>query len=153
MQIINRITVKKDGVYISARDPEEPRAFRSRLSEKLTKAYREGGQRGLDQKIFDLEDSMQIELRGDHPSIRRYKDTLHSSEAKEIFEEYRLKIEELNKDMSDKDMRDYWFGPQTPKTIAYFNKHWEHKQTLYQQLAEICPPVKQRTRNAVEKKR
>ena len=57
---INRITVKKDGVYISARDPEEPVPFRSCLSEKLTKAYREGGQRGLDQKIFDLDDSMQI---------------------------------------------------------------------------------------------
>lgn len=150
---INRITVKKDGVYISARDPEEPGPFRSCLSEKLTKAYREGGQRGLDQKIFDLEDSMQIELRGDHPSIKRYKDTLHSSEAKEIFEEYRLKIEELNKDMSDKDMRDYFFGFKTPRTIAYFNKRWEHKQTLCRQLAEICPPVKQRSKNAVEKKR
>ncbi len=150
---INRITVKKDGVYISARDPEEPGAFRSRLSEKLTKAYREGGQRGLDQKIFELDDSMQIELRGDHPSIKRYKDTLHSSEAKEIFADYGRKMEELNKNMSKQDMRDYWFGPQTPATIAYFNKHWEYKQILYKQLSEICPPVKQRTKNVVEKKR
>lgn len=70
---INRITVKKDGVYISARDPEEPGAFRSRLSEKLTKAYREGGQRWLDQKIFELDDSMQIELRGATPVLNDIK--------------------------------------------------------------------------------
>ena len=43
---INRITVKKDGVYISARDPEEPGPFRSCLSEKLTKAYREDAREG-----------------------------------------------------------------------------------------------------------
>ena len=96
---------------------------------------------------------MQIELRGDHPSIKRYKDTLHSSEAKEIFADYGRKMEELNKNMSKQDMRDYWFGPQTPTTIAYFHKHWEYKQILYKQLSEICPSVKQRTRNVVEKKR
>lgn len=150
---INRITVKKDGVYISARDPEELGPFRSRFSEILTKAYREGGQRGLDQKIFELDNSMQIELHGNHPSIKRYRDTLYSSEAKEIFADYDRKMEELNQNMSKQDMRDYWFGPQTPATIAYFNRHWEYQQILYKQLSEICPTVKQRTRNAVEKKR
>lgn len=150
---INRLTVRKDGVYVSKKDSDKPGPFQSCLSESFTRIYNEGGQKGLDQNIFDLVDSTLIELCGDHPSIKRYKDTLHSPEAKELFEEYRLKIEGIHEGLSGNDLRDYFFGFKTPRTIAYFNKRWEHKQTLCRQLAEICPPVKQRSKNAVEKKR
>lgn len=59
MDLVNRITVKKDGVYLSSRDSEEKQQYRSHISESLTKVFMEGGQRALDQKIFVMLDCME----------------------------------------------------------------------------------------------
>ena len=48
MDLVNRITVKKDGVYLSSRDSEEKQQYRSHISESLTKVFMEAGIRPED---------------------------------------------------------------------------------------------------------
>lgn len=37
MDLVNRITVKKDGVYLSSRDSEEKQQYRSHIAKALRK--------------------------------------------------------------------------------------------------------------------
>lgn len=140
---MNRITVKKDGVYISSRESEHG-AFQSHKDERLTKIYREGGQKALDQKIFELSYTLLVELKGDHPSIRRYKDTFRCPEGKEIFAEYKSMWESSYNCLTEENKCSCWKESRTPGATAFLAKMYEYEQRVFKQLAEICPPVKDR---------
>lgn len=152
MELVNRITVKKNRIYVSSRDSEEPEAYRSHYSEALTKIYEEGGQRALDQKIFEMLNRMEIEMRGTHASVRRYEEAADSPEGMEIRETYRVNWEACYDRLSEKDKRDRWTGRLTPGLKEFYAKHEEYEQIMYRQLAELCPPVK-KTRENVQKAR
>ena len=53
-ELINRISIKKDGVYVSTHSRNDTSPYTSVKIEFLTKAYREKGQRGLDKEVVDM---------------------------------------------------------------------------------------------------
>lgn len=71
-ELINRITIKKDGVYISTHSSNDTSPYHSVKIDMLTEAYMKGGQRELDLKIVDMLFSF-CDLRGSHKSIIPYK--------------------------------------------------------------------------------
>lgn len=146
MDLVNRITVKKDGVYLSSRDSEEKQQYRSHISESLTKVFMEGGQRALDQKIFEMLDCMEIETRGNHASVRRYEDTFSSPEGQEILDDCRAKREACFDQLSEETKRQRNLGRVTPELEKYYAELDKFHQIMYRQLSEICPAVKQKER-------
>lgn len=71
-ELINRISIKKDGVYISTHSRNDTSPYTSVKVNFLTEAYKEKGQEELDKKIIDMCFNY-CELRGNHKSILPYK--------------------------------------------------------------------------------
>lgn len=82
-ELINRITVKKDGVYLSTHSSNDSSPYYSHRIGFLSDAYAEGGQKELDKKIFELLYT-NAQLRGKHESILRYQEVWDGSEGLEI---------------------------------------------------------------------
>lgn len=76
IELINRITIKKDGVYISTHSNNDTSPYHSVKIDMLTEAYLTGGQRELDLKIVDMLFSF-CDLRGSHKSVIPYKNAIH----------------------------------------------------------------------------
>lgn len=74
---VDRITIKKDGIYISSRESKKE-SFKSTKNDYLTKIFFNDGQKALDiafiQSCFEG-----VELVGTHYSILRYKDALEKA--------------------------------------------------------------------------
>jgi len=77
-ELINRISIKKDGVYISTHSNNDTSPYHSVKIDMLTEAYLTGGQRALDCKIVDMLFSF-CDLRGSHKSIIPYKNAIHTA--------------------------------------------------------------------------
>lgn len=86
-ELINRITVKKDGVYISSHSNNDTAPFHSHRIETLSKVYAEEGQKGLDREIFKMIYEY-AELRGSHKSIVRYQRVMDCAEGRELYNDY-----------------------------------------------------------------
>lgn len=71
-KLINRITLKNDGVYVSCKDKNTSDFYRSQKINYLFDAYWRGGQKELDIEIIKLLECGN-ELRGNHKSIQPYK--------------------------------------------------------------------------------
>ena len=79
--LINRITVKKDGVYFSHKENNDSEHYYSSKINGATKAYEEGGRKGLDEYVLKYigvgQEGFYGQLRGNHPSIERLKAVEH----------------------------------------------------------------------------
>lgn len=74
MELVNRITVKKVG-YMYRQGTVRNRRLTVLITVRcLRRVYEDGGQRALDQKIFEMINEMDIEMRGNHASVRRYEE-------------------------------------------------------------------------------
>ncbi len=71
-ELINRITLKKDGVYLSHKSNNSDESYYSNKVNFLFDAYWRGGQKGLDIEIIKILEEGN-ELRGNHKSIIPYK--------------------------------------------------------------------------------
>jgi len=74
-ELINRITLKKDGVYLSHKSSNCDESYYSHKVNYLFDAYWRGGQKGLDIEIIKLLEAGN-ELRGNHKSIIPYKNVM-----------------------------------------------------------------------------
>jgi len=77
-ELINRISIKKDGVYISTHSSNDTSPYHSAKIDMFTEAYFEGGQRALDMKIIDML-FYNCDLRGNHKSIIPYKNAIQTA--------------------------------------------------------------------------
>lgn len=73
-ELVNRISIKKDGVYMSTHSNNDDSNYHSVKIERLSNAYKLG-QRELDKEIIDMYFDF-IEFRGNHKSILPYKNVL-----------------------------------------------------------------------------
>lgn len=76
-ELINRITVKKDGVYISSHSSNDTASFHSWRCEGLSEIYAAEGQKGLDREIVCMLYEY-AQLRGSHKSLDRYRYAMES---------------------------------------------------------------------------
>ena len=133
-ELINRITIKKDGIYISTHSSNDSSPYYTTKSEYYTDKYLREGQAGLDIAIinscFD-----NCELRGNHNSILPYKNAINKAMNKKDFLDIYYKNIELEEKLIDVSNN---YG-------EYKNISDEKKTILYEQInKEIYETLKKR---------
>ena len=92
VELINRITFKKDGIYISTHSSNDDSPYHSVKSDYLTKAYITGGINGLDKAVISMYFS-NCDFRGSNESIMPYRiaidKAMNDNEFIEIINEHR----------------------------------------------------------------
>ena len=86
-ELINRITVKKDGVYLSSHSSNDTAPFHSWRCKSLSEIYAAEGQAGLDREIVCMLYEY-AQLRGSHKSLDRYRYAIESPAAHAIYKKY-----------------------------------------------------------------
>ena len=134
-ELINRITIKKDGVYVSTHSSNDTEPYHSVKVPLLSKAYDENGQFGLDKAVMKLLYS-QAELRGKHPSLERYYYALNRARETDIINDYLDILNNLyyNTDISQED---------------YLQKKDELKDEMYSKIANYCDEY-EKSKNGVK---
>jgi len=135
-EFINRITVKKDGVYVSSRSSNDTSPYRSWKCEGLSKAYDSEGQKGLDREVIRMLYE-NAQLRGNHKSLERYRHVIGSDAAHAIYQEFIRKTDEQYEQMSEADRDSVWFKP-TEKAKEYRAYAQEMREKMYFEIAELC---------------
>lgn len=52
--LIDRIEIRKDGVYLSTHSTDDVGSYKTWQSEELSEAYKRDGQKGLDREMFRI---------------------------------------------------------------------------------------------------
>lgn len=87
IEYINRITVKKSGVYISTKSNNDSCPYHSVRLEVLSRIYAEEGKDAYEKGLLDMIQSY-CELRGSHKSLEKYRYALYSLKARQIEEKF-----------------------------------------------------------------
>lgn len=132
-ELINRITVKKDGVYISSHSNNDTAPFTSHRIETLSKVYAEEGQKGLDREVFRMIYEY-AEFRGSHKSVVRYQRIINSLESRELYNDYLKKANEKYVALSGEEP--ITCGSESGKKYEEYDK--ELKNNLYIAYAELA---------------
>lgn len=109
-ELINRITVKKDGVYLSSHSSNDTAPFHSWRCKGLSEIYAAEGQKGLDREIISMLYEY-AELRGFHRSVERYRYAMNSPEAHAIYKRYTDQIDNRYESMEEADRDSVWYKP------------------------------------------
>lgn len=94
-ELINRISKKKDGIYVSTHSRNDTSPYTSVKVDFLTKAYNEKGQRELDKQVIDM-CFYNCELTGSHKSILPYSEAIKKAIYDKEFTKIRNEYEVLN---------------------------------------------------------
>lgn len=145
-ELINRISIKKDGVYVSTHSRNDTSPYTSTKVNFLSEAYKEEGQRGLDKKVVDM-CFYNCELRGNHKSILPYKEAIKKAIYDETFTKIRNEYSKLDDKAFDIANR---FG-------EYKNLTKEESEKMYKELEPELKQLRNRRNeyvaNIVEKER
>ena len=144
-ELINRITVKKDGVYISSHSSNDTAPFHSWRCKGLSEIYAAEGQKGLDREIVCMLYEY-AQLRGSHKSLDRYRYAIDSLQAQKIYKKYSDMIDERYESLDEADKKTVWYKP-TEKAKEYraFEREMRHK--MYSEIAERCGEYDRKHKN------
>ena len=135
-ELINRITVKKDGVYISSHSSNDTAPFHSWRCKGLSEIYAAEGHKGLDREIVCmLYESAQ--LSGSHKSLDRYRYAIDSLQAQKIYKKYSDMIDERYESLDEADKKTVWYKL-TEKAKEYRAYESEMRKKMYCEIAERC---------------
>ena len=144
-ELINRITVKKDGVYISSHSSNDTAPFHSWRCKGLSEVYAAEGQKGLDREIVCMLYEY-AQLRGSHKSLNRYRYAIDSLQAREIYKKYSNMIDERYESLSDADKETVWCKP-TEKAKEYRAYERDMRDKMYSEIAERCGEYDRKQKN------
>ena len=144
-ELINRITVKKDGVYISSHSSNDTAPFHSWRCKGLSEVYAAEGQKGLDREIVCMLYEY-AQLRGSHKSLNRYRYAIDSLQAREIYKKYSNMIDERYESLSDADKETVLCKP-TEKAKEYRAYESEMRKKMYAEIAERCEEYDRKQKN------
>ena len=144
-ELINRITVKKDGVYISSHSSNDTAPFHSWRCKGLSEVYAAEGQKGLDREIVCMLYEY-AQLRGSHKSLNRYRYAIDSLQAREIYKKYSNMIDERYESLSDADKETVWCKP-TEKAKECRAYESEMRKKMYAEIAERCEEYDRKQKN------
>ncbi|MDE6020917.1 MAG: hypothetical protein K2H01_07995 [Ruminococcus sp.] len=135
-ELINRITVKKDGVYVSSKSNNDTAPYYSHRIDFLSKIYETEGQKGLDRAIFKLF-YYNAAFRGTHKSVERYRRVINSPDGYALYEKYVKTTNERFYALSKEDQHNVDFSSSEE---AKWYREFEKKQAdiLYAKLADLC---------------
>lgn len=135
-ELINRITVKKDGVYISSHSSNDTAPFHSWRCKGLSEIYAAEGQKGLDREIVCMLYEY-AQLRGSHKSLDRYRYAIDSFQAQKIYKKYSDMIDERYESLDEADKKTVWYKL-TEKAKEYRAYESEMRKKMYCEIAERC---------------
>ena len=135
-EFINRITVKKDGVYISSHSSNDTAPFHSWRCKGLSEIYAAEGQKGLDREIVCMLYEY-AQLRGSHKSLDRYRYAIDSLQAQKIYKKYSDMIDERYESLDEADKKTVWYKP-TEKAKKFRAYESEMRKKMYCEIAERC---------------
>ena len=135
-ELINRITVKKDGVYISSHSSNDTAPFHSWRCKGLSEIYAAEGQKGLDREIVCMLYEY-AQLRGSHKSLDRYRYAIDSLQAQKIYKKYSDMIDERYESLDEADKKTVWYKL-TEKAKEYRAYETEMRKKMYCEIAERC---------------
>ena len=135
-ELINRITVKKDGVYISSHSSNDTAPFHSWRCKGLSEIYAAEGQKGLDREIVCMLYEY-AQLRGSHKSLDRYRYAIDSLQAQKIYKKYSDMIDERYESLDEADKKTVWYKL-TDKAKEYRAYESEMRKKMYCEIAERC---------------
>ena len=95
VELINRISIKKDGVYVSTHSSNDTALYHSVKINKLTQVYLRGGQKELDKEVINMCFSF-CRLKDNHKSILPYKNAINSAINSLSFTKIRKEYDELD---------------------------------------------------------
>lgn len=136
VELINRITVKKDGVYLSSHSSNDSAPFHSWRCKGLSEIYAAEGQSGLDREVIRMLYSY-ADLRGSHRSLDRYRYAKNSPAARAIYKRYCDQINERYEQMDKADQDSIWYNP-TEKAKEYQAFDREMHDKMYAEIAALC---------------
>lgn len=135
-EYINRITVKKDGVYLSSHSSTDSRPYHSWRCESLSDVYAAEGQKGLDREIVCMLYEY-AELRGSHKSLERYRYATEAPEAHNIYKKYVARINKHYESLSEREQKLIWFA-YTEEGKKYRAYDREERKKMYEEIAARC---------------
>lgn len=144
-ELINRITVKKDGVYLSSHSSNDTAPFHSWRCKGLSEVYAAEGQKGLDREIIRMLYEY-AELRGTHKSLERYCYAKDAPEAYAIYRRYTDQIDDRYEQMDKADQDSVWYKP-TEKAKEYRAFERDMQEKMYQEIAARCEEYDKKHRN------
>ena len=132
MSLIDRIEIRKDGVYLSTHLSGEVDSYRTWWCKELTEAYQTEGQKGLDREMFLIFHEF-AELGAYHKSTARYHYVFNLPETKELRRECFSQI------------RAFEYSGKSPSEFRIYDM--EMREKLYEQLAEKCSEYDRKQKN------
>lgn len=135
-ELINRITVKKDGVYLSTHSSNDSAPYYSHRNDRLSDIYAAEGRKGLDREVIRLLYEY-AELRGSHKSLDRYRYAKDAPEALAIYKQYTDQIDDRYEQMDQADQDSVWHKP-TEKARAFNAYERRMRHEMYSVIAARC---------------
>lgn len=135
-ELINRITVKKDGVYISSHSSNDDSPYCSHRIDSLSKVYSDKGQKGLDREIICMLLDYAV-LRGNHKSVERYRKVLNSVQAKKAQEKYVELLNSIYVKLSDADQKSIWGCTPNEKAKEYLEFREEKRKIMIEEIVAL----------------
>lgn len=139
-ELINRITVKKDGVYISSHSSNDNSPFRSWRSNSLSEIYNKKGQKGLDREIVDMLLNY-CQLRGRHASVERYRRALESPAAKDIQARFVERTNNRFAELSEEERKCFWRGERSGKAGEYGVFEQEQRVQMREAIVDLLEEI------------
>lgn len=130
--LVDRVEVKKDGVYLSTHLPEDASSYRTWRSDELSEAYQRYGQKGLDREMFRVLHEY-AELGDYHKSTARYHYVSNLPEVKALRQKCFNQIDAFEN------------SGKSPSEFRIYNR--EMRDKLYGQLAEKCGGYDRKQKN------
>lgn len=144
-ELINRITVKEDGVYLSSHSSNDTAPFHFWRCKSLSEIYSAEGQKGLDREIIGML-CEHAELRGTHKSLSRYRYAVSSPEAHAIYKKYSDQIDNRYESMDKADQDRVWYKP-TEKAREYLAFERDMRNKMYSEMAGLCEEYDRKHKN------
>lgn len=144
-ELINRITVKKDGVYLSSHSSNDNIPFHSWRCEGLSAVYAAEEQKGLDREIVRMLYEY-AQLSGSHSSLDRYRYVLKAPEAHAIYKKYGDQINDRYERLDEADRKTVWYKP-TEKAKEYKAFERDMRDKMYSEIAAKCEEYDKKHRN------
>lgn len=138
-ELVNRITLKKNGVYISSHSNNDTASFYSHKHEYLSRLYKEEGKLAFEAAMikFLLEN---CELRGDHQSVVRYRELFASKAYKSLLEKKEKNLMDAYHACSSAVQAEIdAYCAKSNEAKAYFALEQNLNERFYRTLAKLLP--------------
>ncbi len=144
-ELINRITVKKDGVYLSSHSSNDTSPYHSWRCKGLSEIYDTEGQKGLDREVIRMLYEY-AELRGSHKSLDRYRYAKDAPAARAIYQRFIDQIDKRYEGLDEADQKTVWYKP-TEKAKEYRAYEREMREKMYSEIAKRCGEYDRKQKN------